>query len=235
MNKKFFDKGFNIVYFGNYKNEISFQGTTTMEKEKQKILEFAQEKYLREGFYKITMDELANQLKMSKKTIYKYFPSKENLVKEVTFGFITNRAKEIKTIVEGDFDAVTKFFKLIGHLSNVIVKVSERWTSDVQLFTPSLWKEIDKFRAKIMFANIIKIIQQGITEGYFVNQPPEIIVTIFVSSIRGIVNPEFIMNNKFSVRTALVTTSEILMNGIMTEKGKKVFKLLKSEQLNEDN
>jgi hypothetical protein len=43
------------------------------------------------------------------------------------------------------------------------------------------------------------------------------------------------MNNKFSVKTALEETIEIIMNGIMTEKGKKAFKLLKSEQTNESN
>jgi len=204
-----------------------------MEEEKQRIYEFAIEKFLREGFYKTTMDDIADQLRMSKKTIYKYFPSKEELVKAVAFDFIHSRVKQIKEIIDTDSDAVEKFFKLVEYLSSVLIKFSDRWISDIQLYLPYLWKEIDNFRAKVMYANLMKIIQQGKNEGYFVDKPAEIIVTIFVSSIRGIVNPDFIMNNRFSITTALETTLEILMNGIMTDKGKKIFARLKAEKINE--
>ncbi len=204
-----------------------------MQEEKEKIYQFAVDKFLREGFYKTTMDDLASQLRMSKKTIYKYFSSKEVLVKEVVFSFLSARAEQIKAIVDADDNAVIKFFKLVEYLGSIIIKFSDRWISDIQLYTPDLWKEIDKFRAKMMYANLMKIIRQGINEGYFVDKSAEIIVTIFVSSVRAVVNPDFIMNNKFSVSTALDSTLEILMNGIMTEKGKKIFNRLKAEKINE--
>ncbi|MGE5812085.1 MAG: TetR/AcrR family transcriptional regulator [Ignavibacteria bacterium] len=201
--------------------------------EKEKICEYAIDKFLREGFYKTTMDDLAAQLRMSKKTIYKYFSSKDELVKEVIFTFLSSRAAHIKVIVDSDENAVSKFFKLVEYLGSMIIKFSDKWISDIQLYTPDLWKEIDKFRVKMMYANLMKIIRQGITEGYFVDKPPEIVVTIFVSSLRGTVNPDFILNNKFSLSESLETTLEILMNGIMTDKGKKIFGRLKAEKINE--
>ena len=45
--------------------------------EKNKIIERTEDKFFRDGFYKTTMDEIATDLSMSKKTIYKFFPSKE--------------------------------------------------------------------------------------------------------------------------------------------------------------
>ncbi|MBL7128958.1 MAG: helix-turn-helix transcriptional regulator, partial [Ignavibacteria bacterium] len=48
--------------------------------DRDKILNFARQKFHREGFYKISMDEIAKELHVSKKTIYKYFPSKEKLL-----------------------------------------------------------------------------------------------------------------------------------------------------------
>ncbi len=204
-----------------------------MEEEKEKIFEYAIDKFLREGFYKTTMDDLASQLRMSKKTIYKYFPSKDELLKEVIFTFLSSRAAQIKAIIDSEENAVTKFFKLVEYLGSIIIRFSDKWISDIQMYTPLLWKEIDKFRTKMMYANLMKIIRQGINEGYFVDKPAEIVVTIFVSSLRGTVNPDFIMNNKFSVTTALDTTLEILMNGIMSDKGKKIFGRLKAEKINE--
>jgi AcrR family transcriptional regulator len=206
-----------------------------MEEEKERIYNYAVDKFLREGFYKTTMDDIASQLRMSKKTIYKYFSSKEELVKEVIFSFLSSRAEQIKAIVDADDNAVIKFFKLGEYLGGMIMKFSDRWISDIQMYTPDLWKEIDKFRTKMMYANLMKIIRQGINEGYFIDKSAEIIVTVFVSTVRAVVNPDFIMNNKFSVSTALETTLEILMNGIMTEKGKKIFNILKSEKINESD
>ena len=54
---------------------------------KDKIVELGEEKFFREGFYKTRMDDVAIELRMSKKTIYKYFPTKTDLVMEVAHHF----------------------------------------------------------------------------------------------------------------------------------------------------
>ncbi|MBK7254925.1 MAG: helix-turn-helix transcriptional regulator, partial [Ignavibacteria bacterium] len=48
--------------------------------EKEKILNYSRNKFHREGFYKTSMDEISSELHISKKTIYKYFSSKEKLL-----------------------------------------------------------------------------------------------------------------------------------------------------------
>ena len=50
---------------------------------KDRILTRAEEMFLKSGYSKVTMDEIASNLGMSKKTLYKYFSSKEELVKEI--------------------------------------------------------------------------------------------------------------------------------------------------------
>jgi len=56
--------------------------------EQNKIIELTEEKFFRDGFYKTTMDEVASELKMSKKTIYKFFPSKDDLVTAIARHFM---------------------------------------------------------------------------------------------------------------------------------------------------
>jgi AcrR family transcriptional regulator len=53
---------------------------TKQEKQKQKIAEFALSHYRQHGFSKVPMDDIASGLRISKKTIYKYYSSKEELV-----------------------------------------------------------------------------------------------------------------------------------------------------------
>jgi len=63
--------------------QIVYKGEIVQDSaERLRILEHSMEKFKSVGFIKISMDEIASDLKMSKKTIYKYFHSKEELVEK---------------------------------------------------------------------------------------------------------------------------------------------------------
>ena len=206
-----------------------------MDSDKLKILDFCKEYFLANGFYKTTMDEIAIRLRMSKKTIYKYFPAKEDLVRETVNEFLNFHRDRISEIINENSKAVTKLHKIFIYLGEIISSVNEKYINDVQTHMPDLWKDIDTFRTKMMTVNIGRIIEQGKKEGVFIDKTSAIITSVFISSVRGVINPEFIMNNKFSIKSALDETIEIIMNGITTTKGKKAFNKLKSELLNEIN
>jgi hypothetical protein len=90
-----------------------------------------------------------------------------------------------------------------------------------------LWEKVDEIRKKMMYRNISRIIRQGQREKLFEDYPAELIVTVFVSSLRGVVSPQFLLNVSFTNREALRYTLEILLKGILTEKGTSVFKTIK--------
>ena len=194
-----------------------------MMEEKQKILEGSSRIFL---FYKTPMDEIAGQLKVSKKTIYKYFDSKETLIKEVVDNFLLKNKSIIQKIIDADNDAVTKSFKLFQHLGRLLLNISNKWIEDLQIHYHDLWNQIDEFRTKMMLANISKLINQGKSEGYIVDYPTDIIVMFFVSSIRGIINPDFIIQRKLDPKSILNPTISLLMNAILTDKGKELFNKL---------
>ncbi len=106
--------------------------TTVMDEEKQKILDESTKVFLQEGFYKTPMDEIAKRLKISKKTIYKYFDSKENLVKQVVRNFLLQNKCIIQEILDSDDDAVTKAFNLFQHLGKIFLSISNKWLEDIQ-------------------------------------------------------------------------------------------------------
>jgi AcrR family transcriptional regulator len=188
-----------------------------------KIVEMTEEKFFRDGFYKTTMDEVAAELKMSKKTIYKFFPSKDELVMAIAKHFMEGMKKKIIPALNSDKNAIEK----LAELNNILAKVSQKVTSkrmdEIKTYFPSLWNEIDSFRTKMMFANITKVIDQGKAEGLFIDYPTPIIMNTLVSAVRSTVNPEFILNNNFSISEAALYTFKVVIGGIVTEKGKKVF------------
>jgi AcrR family transcriptional regulator len=194
--------------------------------EKQKILDESTKIFLKEGFYKTPMDEIARKLRISKKTIYKYFDSKEVLVKDVVHNFLLQNKTIILGILESDSDAVTKSFNLFQHFGKILINISNKWMEDVQVHYQNLWKEIDEFRTRMMLANISKLIDQGKAEGFIADYPTDIIVMFFISSIRGIINPDFIIQRKRDAKSILDPTIKLLMNAILTDKGKEFFNKL---------
>lgn len=191
--------------------------------ERSRILDFTMEKFLKEGFYKTSMDSLASQLQMSKKTIYKHFSTKEELVDAIVERFTSTVGNKIDKAINSDDDSLTKAFHLFEIMGSIAMKLSDTWVKDVQIHMPKLWEKIDEFRTKRAYAVLGAIIKQGQEEEMIIDKPSELIIHLFVTSIRSIVNPNFLFYQKFNYKEAFHHTFEILFNGIVTAKGKKQF------------
>ena len=191
--------------------------------EQNKIVEISEEKFFRDGFYKTTMDEVASELSMSKKTIYKFFLSKDDLVMAIAKHFMERMKSRILPALNSDKNAIEK----LAELNNILAKTSEKISSsrmeEIRKHYPALWNEIDNFRTKMMFGNITRVIDQGKTEGLFIDYPTPIIMNMLVASVRTIVTPDFILNNNFSIGEAALYAFKVIIGGIVTEKGRKVF------------
>jgi len=192
--------------------------------DRNKIINFARDYYLKEGFYKTSMDTLASGMRISKKTIYRLFPSKELLVEEVVNIVMTEVQGSINKILVQKTDAISKIRMLHKILGLTLIRFSDKWLNDLKIHMPLLWEKIDEFRTGKMFAILSSIIEQGKKEGLIADKPNEILVTLFVASVRAIVNPDFLFYNKFSYQDAVDHTFDILFNGFLTREGEKTYK-----------
>ena len=197
-----------------------------MNSEKEKIIKSSQGLFLKKGFAKTSMDDIAQTMQMSKKTIYKFFSSKDILLKQTVITFMELNNQQMQIIINSNENAVVKAYKLFNFIGHIILKVSNQFLLDLKNNNQELWLEIDKLRVKYLKENLKKIIEQGKSEGYFIDESSFIIINSFISTIRGIVNPEIILIKNISVERAFKVSIKILMNGILTSKGKRVFKSL---------
>ena len=191
--------------------------------ERDKIFNYAKSLFLKEGFYKITMDNLAAGLKISKKTIYKYFSSKEVLIESIVESIKNEVSGKLDNIRKSNDNAILKLINLNKLLCTMLIELDDRWINDLRIHFPSLWKEIDEFRTNRLNGTFSKIINEGQKGKLIKNIPAEMIVMIFLSTLRGVINNEFLLNSKFSYKDAIETSLRILFTGILTAKGQKVF------------
>ncbi len=191
--------------------------------EKDKIIEYCSSRFFRDGFYYVTVDQIASELRISKKTIYKYFASKDDLVEAVTNNLMNEVKDKIESVISTNAESLTKALMMFDVMGSVILKFSENWLKDIQIHMPDLWKKIDEFRTQRAYFVLGSIIKQGQKEGMIIDKPAELIIHLFVNSIRSVVNPDFLFYQKLNYKEAFRHTFEILFNGILTSKGKKQF------------
>lgn len=174
------------------------------------------------------MDEIASDLRISKKTIYKYFPSKEKLLEEICSNTSCEVTGYIDLIVEGKDDVVVKFVKLLNMHSNFTMNISDKWLKDLSIHAPNIKRNIDEMKNEQINKVFKKLLKQGKKEKLIENYPTQIIIATFHSSLIAVLNHEFLINNKFTMHNAFKITYEMLLNGILTDTGKEKFKKTKS-------
>ncbi len=194
-----------------------------MTKEEEIILTQAREKFMRDGFSKTTVEDIAKDLRMSKKTIYKYFPSKEKLMNAAISFLQKQISGHITKILDSDDNAVLKIFNIFEFIGKLLEKIDERAIQDFKYRIPDVWEKIDHFRTNLIQNILTKVIDQGKSEGLIIEYPTEIIMAIYTAGLRDVINPDFIMNNKFSIEDAKNITIDIMMNAILTDKGKEIY------------
>jgi AcrR family transcriptional regulator len=174
------------------------------------------------------MDEIAKELRISKKTIYKHFSSKDELVRAVFVRIRNDLGGQIESIINTNGNAVIKLYKISELFSNRIAAISNKWLNDLQYYAPDIWAEVNDFRIKMMQKNMTLLVEQGKKEGLIDDYPTNIIMGVLVSAVQGVVSPEFILHNNISMQKAGEMVLRIVFAGILSKKGKELFTQYKS-------
>lgn len=191
---------------------------------REKILEIARHKFFTDGFFKTSIDEIAREYHISKKTIYKHFKSKDDLLTSVVKKFTGEVTDSIIEIMKSDKNSIEKLLNVLNLIQNSIRQFSLRYVDDIQKHKPKLWNYIEKFRKENLEKIVYQTIEAGKKEGLFNDVNPDIVFRIFYGAVRNVLNPEFLITSPIPRDEALNETFEILLNGVLTNEGKKLYK-----------
>lgn len=191
---------------------------------KEKILEIARQKFFQDGFVKTSIDEIAREYHISKKTIYKHFKSKDDLLTGVVKDFTGRVTNSIIEIMKSKKNSIEKLIDVLDLIQNSIRQFSLRYIDDIQKHKPKLWNYIEKFRKENLEKIVYQTIEEGKKEGLFNNVNPDIVFRIFYGAVRNVISPDFLITSPISRDEAIDETFEILLNGVLTNEGKKLYK-----------
>ncbi|NLV15971.1 MAG: TetR/AcrR family transcriptional regulator [Syntrophomonadaceae bacterium] len=178
---------------------------------KERIINACRELALSRGLYSFTVDELAAQAGVSKRTIYRYFKSKDEIVGETLDLFLESMAEQLEEIIRSEHDVRVMINRILEQLLfRGQFLFNGRGLNDLRIYYPQLWEKIDKFRIGKMELLIQTILTKSASERT-AEIDPRIITAVIVGAVQAVINPDFILENGFTFEEATQQLSGILM------------------------
>ena len=189
--------------------------------QEEQILEQGFESVANSGVRSFTVDALSKRLAMSKKTIYKYFPTKEKLVQSIIH-FVFNQINSVfdKIMTEEPNPAV-QYIKIMETISKFAGRTPVHRLAELKSSYPGIWKEMETFRLSQAdkFYIILKNSQDQGLAREDINMKSAAIV--YINIINSTFQPEFFLKNDLPIRETIRGFVQVVARGIFTEKGMK--------------
>jgi AcrR family transcriptional regulator len=188
----------------------------------QRILEVSSQIFFSRGFAKVTVDEIAAELGSSKKTIYKHYAGKNELLHAVVREMLASTAADVERLLGDEgVDFIDKLIGLMRLLTLRISQIGKPFTEDLRRHAPTLWREINQFRHRKIMANFVKLVRKGQAKGVFRKDiDPELLTVIYAATVQGVVNPQTVSELPYTVSQLFQAIAKTMFIGILTEKAK---------------
>jgi len=186
---------------------------------------------MRYGVRSVSMDDIAAQLGMSKKTLYQYYTDKEELVDAVLSEVLEKNRNECFVDRQNAENALHEIFLAFDMVQEMFTNMNPSIVFDLEKYHPAVYKKLQHHKKVFMYQMIRQNLERGIKEELY---RPEINVDILtrfrIESMMLAFDSEIFPNN----RTYLVPIQEEILEhflyGIASIKGQKLIQKYKLQK-----
>ena len=198
---------------------------------KERILVKANELFNRYGIRSVSMDDIAAQLGMSKKTLYQYYTDKDELVHAVfDVALTTNRNNCLDCTKKGD-NAIHEIFLSFDIMEEMLKTMNPSLLFDMQKYHPSAYKKFEEFKGSFLYKIIKANLERGVKEELYRDDIDTDTLTRYrLYSVLLSFNPEVfptIKTNPAYIEQQLI---ECFVYGLATPKGYKLIEKYKNQR-----
>lgn len=190
---------------------------------KEIILKKATEMFLTLGFKSVTMDDIAAELGISKKTIYQHFANKNDLVEASTMHLFETISCGIDTIRMQDKNSIEEVFAIRSFMMQNLNNEAAAPLHQLQKFFPEIFSTLRTMQFEKVHGCMKENLQKGVDSGIY---RPEINIDfttrIYFTGLSGIKDADIYPSNIYSVNDATKLFLEYHIRGIATPKGLKI-------------
>ena len=183
----------------------------------------ARSRLLASGYSTLTMDDLAHDLGMSKKTLYRHFRSKDELI-DAIIGEIGQAIRDRMDAVLANprLDFTQKLCALVDVVGSNLALASPGMLHDLQRFAPQLYQKIDDLRQRNVPYIFGRLIRTGMAEGKVRREiDPAFAVEFWLQAVRGLVHPAVLERTELTPRQTLERAIHLFFGGLLSPAGRK--------------
>lgn len=183
------------------------------------------------GIRSVSMDEIASNLGISKKTIYQYYADKDALVNEVVDIEINRNETDCKYQQSVCENAIHEVFMAFDMVQEMLTTMNPSVLYDLEKYYPSSFKKFHEHKNKFLFKAIKDNLLKGINEELYRDDINTEIITRFrIGTIFLIFNQEEFPATKYNLSLVLSEITDHFLYGIATQKGAKLIQKYKLQR-----
>lgn len=180
---------------------------------KERIIESAWRQITKYGVRRFTVQDIASDIGISKKTIYVHFEGKEAIIQNLVEKFIKEDWLAHLEIMEKEADFFEKVDALID--SEVHRKITSSFMADLSRFYPSIFEQFvkeDDFHREVFTELMAEAVKAGIVRK---DIHPEIMIFIVERTMEAYSDPSFLRICDISLQQCLHMLKDLLLYGIL--------------------
>jgi AcrR family transcriptional regulator len=187
------------------------------------LLSKSKELFMRYGIKNLTMDEVAKEMGMSKKTVYIYADNKADLVKQVMLRHIEEEQELLKEIYSRNINAIEELIAMVNYFSAHLREFNPALLFDLQKYYPDSWAVFNDFRYNFIYQCIRKNLTDGMKQKLYRNKlNVDVVAKLYVGSIDVLFNQDLFPSRSYHFIDIYKQFLEQFLHGVATEEGRKI-------------
>jgi len=190
---------------------------------RQRIVEAARAHFFSHGFRSVSMDDLAAELAVSKKTLYAHFPSKIAVLEAVLadkFAGLEARLEELTRAYPHDFSAA--LHELLANTQRELDEIKPPFVRDMRQKAPQVFKIVERRRAELIERFFGRLFIEGQSTGMVRKDlQAKVMIEILLGAVQAIVNPAKVEELGLTPKTGFASVLKVVLEGVITREGRK--------------
>jgi AcrR family transcriptional regulator len=180
--------------------------------------------FLSHGFRRVTMDDLAEELGISKKTLYLHFPGKIDLLEAVLadkFAAVESTLRKVTRAHPHDFAGT--LHELLAGTQRELDEIKPPFVRDMRQKAPQMFKIVERRRAALIQRYFGNLFVEGQHAGMVRKDvPAKLMIEILLAMVQAIMNPAKMEELEMMPKEGFAGILKIVLEGALTRKGRKV-------------
>jgi TetR/AcrR family transcriptional regulator, cholesterol catabolism regulator len=197
---------------------------------KEKIIKESTQLFFRFGVRSVSMDDIAKEIGISKKTLYVHFKDKDELIKECMLVHDVEEKQILKSFQRDAINAIDEMLRIAKYVERMLQKVSLTLIYDLQKYHREAWEMMNKMHNDDIFIEIKTNLERGIREGVYRDDfNVNIIAKIYVTTATLLTNSDFFSPSEYNIKDVIKTNILYHLHGIVSPKGRAILELMEKE------